>query len=302
MPTDRAVAEPYTASTADVVEQYGIEALSDAYETAKAKAEEAASRAEEAQARVVALEADVEAQQERANTAVRNLYVMEQDKWNLYIAMLDAESFDDLVKYSDYLLHVSEANTSELNEMKGLLAQLEQEHAELEQARQEAETQEALAHEALVVLQDQRAAKQRSAYATDGADWYMTQDEFVAEWAPRINAYFAGTAMSGTGEAFARAAWRYCIDPRWSPAISCVESGKGAKCIRPYNAWGWGAADSDPQKLAATWSSWDEAIDAHVRGLARGYGYTITPRAAEVYCPPNHELWYDATSSEMAKI
>ena len=88
-------------------------------------------------------------------------------------------------------------------------------------------------------------------------------------------------------------AWDYGVDPRWSPAISCIESSKGEACFLPCNAWGWGSE---------SWGSWEEAIYDHVQGLARGYGYTVTPEAAEVYCPPNHERWYEVTVAEMAKI
>ena len=127
----------------------------------------------------------------------------------------------------------------------------------------------------------------------DGANWMSEEDVFVSEWAGRIDAYLAGSPLAGQGATFARAAWNYGVDPRWSPAISCLESSKGAYCFLPYNAWGWGSV---------SWGSWEEAIDAHVRGLARGYGYTISRDAAYKYCPPNAEYWYDFVSSQMNMI
>ena len=136
----------------------------------------------------------------------------------------------------------------------------------------------------------------------DGADWHSTEEEFVAEWAPRLDAYLAGSALAGQGKNFAKSAWKYCIDPRWSAAISCIESGKGAACIRPHNAWGWGAADVDPYNLASEWGSWEEAIDTHAKGLANGYGYTLTAAGAQAYCPVNWVRWYNWTLSEMASI
>ena len=48
--------------------------------------------------------------------------------------------------------------------------------------------------------------------------------------------------------------------------------------------------------------SWEEAIDAHVSGLARGYGYTISVAGAKKYCPPNWFNWYNNTLSEMNRI
>lgn len=136
----------------------------------------------------------------------------------------------------------------------------------------------------------------------DGANWHATEDEFVAEWAPRLDAYLEGSPLAGQGKNFAKSAWKYCIDPRWSASISTIESGKGSICIRPHNAWGWGAADSNPAALAAEWPSWEAAIDAHARGLSKGYGYTITMSGARTYCPPNWLKWYNITLSEMSSI
>ncbi len=119
------------------------------------------------------------------------------------------------------------------------------------------------------------------------------REAFISEWTQRIDAYLAGSPLAGYGYAFAEAACDYGVDPRWSPAISNTESSKGAVCFLPHNAWGWGQA---------SWPDWDTAIRAHVRGLAQGYGYTISQAAAQKYCPPTWQDWYIATASEMAKI
>lgn len=128
-------------------------------------------------------------------------------------------------------------------------------------------------------------------YNLPAVDWSVGQDEFIAEWTERIDAYLAGSALEGYGYAFAEAAWDNGVDPRWSPAIANTESAKGSVCFLPCNAWGWGQS---------SWSDWDTAIRAHVAGLAAGYGYCITPEAAAAYCPPNAGYWYSATIGEMA--
>jgi len=116
---------------------------------------------------------------------------------------------------------------------------------------------------------------------------------FVDLWTPRIDAYLLGSPLEGFGYAFANAAYDYNVDPRWSPAIACLESSKGRYCFLPHNAWGWGQI---------SWPDWETAIFAHVRGLSIGYGYTISIAAAQKYCPPNWEHWYNVVSSEMARI
>ena len=112
-------------------------------------------------------------------------------------------------------------------------------------------------------------------------------------WAGRIDAYLEGSPLAGQGRTFAQAAWNYGVDPRWSPAIAYTESSLGAYCFMPHNAWGWGSS---------SWGSWEEAIDAHVRGLARGYGYTISEEAARKYCPPTWQSWYERTLAQMNMI
>ena len=124
-------------------------------------------------------------------------------------------------------------------------------------------------------------------------DWSCGKDAFISEWANRINNYLAGSPLAGQGETFATAAWENGVDPRWSPAISNTESTKGANCFLPHNAWGWGSTG---------WSSWEEAINAHVAGLAKGYGYTISYSNAQKYCPPNYDNWFRDTLREMSKI
>lgn len=141
---------------------------------------------------------------------------------------------------------------------------------------------------------DQLAKAGQDAMASlSEVDWEVGKDAFIAEWTQRIDAYLEGSPLAGKGSVFASAAWEYGVDPRWSPAISNTESSKGAHCFASYNAWGWGKSG---------WSSWDEAIYAHVRGLANNYGYTISYSFAKKYCPPNYDKWFNSTLSEMKRI
>ena len=140
-----------------------------------------------------------------------------------------------------------------------------------EKARQEAERKK----------QEEQAAQQPVV---------SERDAFVAKWAPRIDAYLAGYPLGGHGRTFAEAAWDYNVDPRWSPAISCIESTKGLYCFKSHNAWGWGSS---------SWGDWDSAIRSHVAGLSSIYGYTISPSAAKMYCPPTWSEWYSSVLSEM---
>lgn len=115
----------------------------------------------------------------------------------------------------------------------------------------------------------------------------------VDVWAARINAYLAGSPLAGYGATFANAAATYGVDPRLSPAISCIESSKGAICFLPHNAWGWGSS---------SWGSWESAIYDHVAGLASMYGGILTLEGAQMYCPPSYQEWYSSVLAEMGSI
>ena len=291
--------------------------------------------------RADALAARLPEQQQRSDQAARDLYKIEQDRYSVVEMLLSSQSLDDFIRQADYLHDITRNNVAEINRANQLKAQAESAQAEVAKKRDLANERLNVAREQLQAAQEvriERAAegvakaqaeagelggkksvgrdgfgkKQPENYteaattsksALDaGADWSQTKEEFVAEWAPRIDAYLAGSPLYGQGENFAKSAWKYCIDPRWSAAISNTESSKGAVCIRPHNAWGWGAADSDPYNLAAEWGSWEEAIDAHARGLANGYGYTITMSGAKAYCPYTWQSWYNKTLDQMSQI
>ena len=160
-----------------------------------------------------------------------------------------------------------------------------------------AQTQDAIDRAAQSLAEAEAAQAQAESAAQAEAQAQAAAESaraaYVAEWAPRINAYLAGSALAGTGEAFACAAYDYGVDPRFSPAVSAVESSKGAKCFKAHNAWGWGRS---------SWGSWEEAIRAHVAGLARSYGGELTKGAAQKYCTSNPSGWYANVSAQMATI
>ena len=168
--------------------------------------------------------------------------------------------------------------------------------AEEEAARIAAEEEARRAEEAAIARAD---ATRSEYYATYGSlpagdvDFSVGREAFIAEWTERIDNYLAGSPLAGHGSTFAEAAWEAGIDPRWSPAISNTESTKGRVCFKSFNAWGWDQTN---------WPDWDTAIWAHVSGLARGYGFTISYAYAQRYCPPNYDNWYRDTLGQMSLI
>lgn len=203
---------------------------------------------------------------------------------------------------------LDEANAARTRLEEEIAAQAAAEEAErqaaIEAAQRAAEEAARLERE-----QQEEAAKAEDTFTTESGgeaqvevpsnpdagsvDWGSDKVSFVSEWTRRIDAYLAGSPLAGYGATFAEAAWDYGVDPRFSPAIAMVESSLGRVCFRPHNAWGWGSS---------SWSSWEEAIPAHVRGLASGYGGQLTYAAAKKYCPPNADHWYASVLANMEKI
>lgn len=322
-----------TNPSADAL-QLEVERTATAYDEAVAAAEAAGASLEENQARLVELEALIPVQQARSDAAARELYKFEQQRLGVIDLLLSADSFFDFMSNLDYVNRITASNVAEISRLNEMKAELDSQQAELERAKSDADARAADAERALTAAQEARLEAQRKAaeaarqaaeadaagraaaggsaasgasnspstadaaaaadaVVNDTADWSSDEGAFVASWTGRIDAYLDGSPLAGQGRSFAQAAWNYGVDPRWSPAIAYLESSLGAYCFMPHNAWGWGAE---------SWGSWEEAIDAHVRGLARGYGYTISWDAARKYCPPNADHWYNVVLAQMNSI
>ena len=308
--------------------QREVERSAQAYDEAVANMEAVEQALADNEARIAELKKLIPEQQRKSEQAAVALYKSQQDSAGLLDLLLGSASVEDLFFRVDAMNRVMESHEKELARLNDLQEELDATTAQLEADRTEAEERVVAADRALTAAQAARLEAQRRAeeeaqrqaeaaaaaaaaqssggsenegssavsavdVVSDGADWTSDQATFIDEWAWRIDAYLAGSPLAGQGRTFAEAAWNYGVDPRWSPAISCVESSKGAACFLPHNAWGWGSC---------SWGSWEEAINDHVRGLARGYGYTISMEAAQKYCPPNSQHWYDATLAQMNMI
>lgn len=307
--------------------QKKVEDSASSYSEAVQSVSDLQTKIDETSARIAELESQLPDLQKKASLAMRDLYKAHQGSGFMSF-LFGSQSLDDLITKMAYQDRVQESNVDAVKALDEAQGSLEKQKVELEQAKAKADAEakaaataleeakalrqqaqeQADAEAAAELAELQRAAEElANANASSGSvdssqvatpdsgsvNWDADEASFVAQWAPRIDAYLAGSPLEGYGATFASAAWKYGVDPRWSPAISNTESSKGRYCFREHNAWGWGAIDFD---------SWEQAIDTHVRGLARGYGYTISVEAAKKYCPPNWYHWYTTTLAEMETI
>lgn len=324
---------PRTARADDLAElqsaQEQVQASNQAYDDASSHVEELEGQIDANQERVAQIEEQLPAQRERAADSMRVLYKMQQGSGGLIDLLLSSDSFYELVSTVQYLDAIQSYNTDAIEQLTALCDELEQTQSDLQTQMQQAETERQNASDALAQaqgardqLQEQidaqataeaveRQAAVEAAQAAAASDATFTTEsgtdtqvvaptendpdpvDYGADWGARIDAYLAGSPLAGHGSTFAEAAEAYGVDPRFSPAISAVESSKGLYCFKPYNAWGWGSTG---------WSSWDEAIWAHVSGLASGYGGQLTLAAAQKYCPPSANQWYSSVLANMEMI
>lgn len=319
--------------------QQEVQEANRAYEEATARVDELQDQIDANQDRIDELEGQLPDLQERATDSIRMLYKMQQGSSSLIDLLLSADDFYDLVSTIQYLDVIQTRNSDAVDELVALTDELALTQANLSAQRDQAEQEQQRAEEALEKAQDAHdrlekkiaaqaaaeeaarraaiAAAQAAAEAQGENPTFTTEsgtqapvelpdlpspdivvpdgdrESFVAEWAPRIDAYLEGSPLAGQGTTFAEAAWEYGCDPRLSPAISMVESSQGRNCFLPYNAWGWGSS---------SWGSWEEAIYAHVAGLASGYGGQLTYAGAQKYCPPNADFWYASVLANMLSI
>lgn len=317
--------------------QATVEQTAADYDAATQRVSDLNQQIDDTNARITQLEADLPAQQDKSNDAIRNLYGYQLEYSNILATLLSAESFEEVMTTIDYFNRIEDMNMSDINATLEMQEELQASRNQLESDKQQAAEEQDNAAQALAAAQQarenamQQAANEAAAQVADPAtaasapaasdtvsdsantavavdpgstgisdavssddvNWSADEKAFVDEWTARINAYLEGTELAGQGRNFAVAAWDYGVDPRWSPAISYVESSCGANCFRSYNAWGWGNK---------SWGSWDEAIDAHVSGLARIYGSTLTYSAAQKYCPSGPDSWYNNVLNQMNQI
>ena len=324
---EEATSDSAPPSIVELQEQ--VERASAAYNAATAKVAELKGEIEELNARIQEIQDALPGAREISNRAAREYYCMFSTSNPVLEMLFGATSLADFLAKVEYSTRLNQSYLDDITSLTRLTAELEEARAKLEAKELAAEEEQLHAEEALLDAQNARdvaaetarreaeaaaaatAAAAAAAAAADeashetplppgpvsggaGLPEFPTEKQvFVNLWAPRIDAYLSGSPMAGYGYVFANAAFDYNVDPRWSPAIACLESGKGRYCFLPYNAWGWGSV---------SWPDWETAIYAHVRGLSIGYGYTISEAAAKRYCPPNWEYWYSFVSNQMTLI
>ena len=307
--------------------QAKVEQTNSDYDAANQRVTELQKQIADNEARIAEIEQQLPEQRIRAAESIRAMYRMQQGSMGIIDLLLSADNFNDLIAVVQYLEIIQNKNSDAINHLVDLSKELSNTQSSLNAQMAEAEEQKKAAEDAMnaaIATREQLQAEQAQQAAAEAAaaaealkeasaestftnasgnttevttpstpsaenvDWSSDKTNFVSSWGARIDAY-----LSGYGSTFAEAAWAYGVDPRFSPAISAVESTKGRYNFLSYNAWGWGSE---------SWSSWEEAIWDHTAGLAAGYGGRLSVSGAAKYNPANPNGWYSAVLTQMELI
>lgn len=158
------LASPHVAladQSLESLEQAAIQAA-DSYQAATEKVSQIQGQIEDNAAHKAELEAELPAQRERAASAIRAHYRLQQDQANLVSMLLSAEDFNQFLSQAQYLTAIT---TSKLNEMVQL-TQMEQDLDRTSQALESAKAAaEVQASEAQGAYERAEAAKQAAIQA-----------------------------------------------------------------------------------------------------------------------------------------
>lgn len=323
--------------------QQKIEAATSAYNDARTKLDDLQKQIDSNEASIEEIEAKLPEQQAKASSAMRDLYKYQKGTNPIVSFLVNAQSLGEFITTCKYTNQITSSSVDEIEQLNNMQTELEQNKAELQQAKSQLEAEQKNAEDALAQAQQLRSEAQAKAEQENAAELAKLEadkaaaaeklsgegvsgsnsssqatntnttidttvnnantgssdyDSFINEWTSRIDNYLAGSPMAGQGYNFAVAAWNTGVDPRWSPAIACIESTKGAYCANSYNAWGWSARGGGWRSFG----SWSEGISAHVAYLGANYGSTLTPAAAKKYCPPTWQDWYNKVAAQMNRI
>lgn len=312
-----------------------------AYDEAVAEQDRLAAEISELGKQIDEINKELPQQEKRSDDSCIALYKIKSENMGVLAALLSAESISEAISMLDSYNYIVGQNLRQMEKTAKLKQSLEDKRSQIEsdkasaddaaasasealesakaarqqaqanaaaaqkaeeeaeaKAAEEAEAAAKTAEEKKAANAAKKTAKKNSESASDASadkvDWSSDKTAFVNKWTPRINSYLSGSPTAGTGKYYAIAAWNNGVDPRWAPAISCIESSKGAACFRSHNAWGYGGSG---------FSSWEEGINTVVATLGSSlYGGALTKAAAQTYCPPTWQEWYNNVASEMAKI
>ena len=137
--------------------QQKIEAATSAYNDARTKLGDLQKQIDANEASIEKIEAKLPDQQEKACTAMRDLYKYQKGTNPIVSFLVNAQSLGEFITTCKYTNQITSSSVDEIEELNNMQTELEQNKAELQQAKSQLEAEQKNAEEALAQAQQLRS-------------------------------------------------------------------------------------------------------------------------------------------------
>ena len=150
--------------------QQKIEAATSAYNDARTKLDDLQKQIDSNEASIEEIEAKLPEQQAKASSAMRDLYKYQKGTNPIVSFLVNAQSLGEFITTCKYTNQITSSSVDEIEELNNMQTELEQNKAELQQAKSQLEAEQKNAEDALAQAQQLRSEAQAKAEQENAAE------------------------------------------------------------------------------------------------------------------------------------
>ena len=150
--------------------QQKIEAATSAYNDARTKLDDLQKQIDSNEASIEEIEAKLPEQQAKASSAMRDLYKYQKGTNPIVSFLVNAQSLGEFITTCKYTNQITSSSVDEIEELNSMQTELEQNKAELQQAKSQLEAEQKNAEDALAQAQQLRSEAQAKAEQENAAE------------------------------------------------------------------------------------------------------------------------------------
>lgn len=150
--------------------QQKIEAATSAYNDARTKLDDLQKQIDSNEASIEEIEAKLPEQQAKASSAMRDLYKYQKGTNPIVSFLVNAQSLGEFITTCKYTNQITSSSVDEIEQLNNMQTELEQNKAELQQAKSQLEAEQKNAEDALAQAQLLRSEAQAKAEQENAAE------------------------------------------------------------------------------------------------------------------------------------
>ena len=322
--------------------QQKIEAATSAYNDARTKLDDLQKQIDSNEASIEEIEAKLPEQQAKASSAMRDLYKYQKGTNPIVSFLVNAQSLGEFITTCKYTNQITSSSVDEIEELNNMQTELEQNKAELQQAKSQLEAEQKNAEDALAQAQQLRSEAQAKAEQENAAELAKLEADKAAA-AEKLS----GEGVSGSNSSSQATNTNTTIDTtvnssntgnsdydsfinEWTGRIDNYLAGS-PMAGQGYNfavaAWNTGVDPVGPRHrlhrehqgcllrqflqrlgLECTWRRLAQLWQlerGHLRSRClsgRQLRLHPYPGSGQKYCPPTWQDWYNKVAAQMNRI